>query len=66
MLDNDFRDLLEALDRCSYKAYKALRGQHLFTGFTLHVDYVQGDPFAAPSRLRVVVPQSVSGFSNRS
>ena len=62
MLDNDFRDRLEALDRCSYKAYKALRGQHLFTGFTLHVDYVQGDPFAAPSRLRVVVPQSVAGF----
>ena len=62
MTGNDFRDRLEALDRCSYQAYKSLRGEHPFAGFTLHVDSVQGDPFAAPSRLRVVVPQSIAGF----
>ena len=62
MPDHNFRDRLEALDRCSYKAYKSLRGQHPFASFTLHVDSVQGDPFAAPSRLRVVVPQAIAGF----
>ncbi|MEM1293193.1 MAG: ABC-ATPase domain-containing protein [Cyanobacteria bacterium P01_H01_bin.162] len=62
MPGHNLRDRLEALDRCSYKAYKSLRGQHTFAGFTLHVDSVQGDPFAAPSRLRVVVPQAIAGF----
>jgi predicted ABC-class ATPase len=32
------------------------------TGFTLYIDHVQGDPFAAPSRLRVYVPLSKTGF----
>lgn len=59
---NAFRDRIKALDGQSYKAYKSLRGQHAFPDFTLHIDYVQGDPFAAPSQLRVVVPQSVAGF----
>ena len=57
-----FRDRIKALDGQSYKAYKLLRGQYVFSNFTLYIDYVQGDPFAAPSQLRVVVPQSVAGF----
>lgn len=31
-------------------------------GFQLVVDYVQSDPYAAPSRFRVQVPTSASGF----
>ncbi|HEY9816759.1 MAG TPA: ABC-ATPase domain-containing protein, partial [Candidatus Obscuribacterales bacterium] len=45
------------LDRQSYKAYKQLQGTYSFPGFTLIIDHVQGDPFAAPSRVRVQVPQ---------
>jgi predicted ABC-class ATPase len=51
------RDRLLGLDRASYKAYKSLRGSYQFQDFVLLIDYVQGDPFAAPSRLRVQVPQ---------
>ncbi|MEB3358676.1 MAG: ABC-ATPase domain-containing protein [Synechococcales bacterium] len=50
-------DLLLDLDQRSYKAYKQIQGRYAFPGFTLVIDYVQGDPFAAPSRLRVLVPQ---------
>jgi len=57
-----FRDHLKALDGQSYKAYKSLRGKYDFPNFTLHIDYVQGDPFAAPSQLRVILPQSVARF----
>ncbi|MDB9526634.1 ABC-ATPase domain-containing protein [Oscillatoria sp. CS-180] len=57
-----FRDRIKSLDGQGYKAYKSLKGQYAFSQFTLHIDYVQGDPFAAPSRLRVVVPQSVAQF----
>ena len=50
------------LDNASYKAYKDLRGSYQFEDFTLSIDYVQGDPFAAPSQLRAIVPQAVAGF----
>ncbi|MGB0564824.1 MAG: ABC-ATPase domain-containing protein, partial [Spirulinaceae cyanobacterium] len=56
------RQLLHRIDGSSYKAYKDLKGAYQFPDFTLHIDYVQGDPFAAPSRLRVRVPQTVAQF----
>ena len=54
--------LLKGIDGKGYGAYKALRGAWRFPGFTLHVDHVQGDPFAAPSRLRLIVPPDAAGF----
>jgi len=54
--------LLRRIDGSGYGAYKQLRGRWRFPDFTLHVDHVQGDPFAAPSRLRVQVPGEVAGF----
>lgn len=50
------------LDNASYKAYKDIKGSYRFSDFTLIIDYVQGDPFASPSRVRVRVPQSVAQF----
>jgi predicted ABC-class ATPase len=54
--------LLLRLDGKSYGAYKEIRGRYEFGNFTLWIDYVQGDPFAAPSQLRVQVPQTVAKF----
>lgn len=50
------------LDNASYKAYKDLKGSYQFADFTLIVDCVQGDPFAAPSQVRVIVPQAVANY----
>ncbi|MGL5943321.1 MAG: ABC-ATPase domain-containing protein [Waterburya sp.] len=50
------------LDNANYKAYKDIRGSYQFEDFTLIIDYVQGDPFAAPSQLRVIIPQTVADF----
>ncbi|PSR15813.1 ATPase [filamentous cyanobacterium CCP3] len=55
-------DQLYRLDGQGYGAYKSLKGEYDFEDFTLCIDHVQGDPFAAPSRVRVVVPQAVAGF----
>lgn len=55
-------DQLHRLDGQGYGAYKSLKGAYRFEGFALHIDHVQGDPFAAPSRVRVVMPQTVAGF----
>ena len=48
----ELRDLLNRIDRRSYPAYKDTRGSYRFPGYVLFIDHVQGDPFAAPSKLR--------------
>lgn len=48
---------LKQVDGKSYKAYKSIQGQYYFSNFNLHIDYVQGDPFAAPSKIRLVIPK---------
>ncbi len=51
----DLVDILHGIDGRGYKAYKQIRGSWRFEEFTLVVDHVQGDPFAAPSRVRVLL-----------
>ena len=58
----DLQRLLNRLDGKGYPAYKDIRGNYNFKYFTLFIDHVQGDPFAAPSRLRVALPLSLAGF----
>ena len=58
----DLRSRLRSIDRRSYPAYKDLRGQYDFGNYTLSIDHVQGDPFAAPSRLSVIVPAKRAAF----
>jgi predicted ABC-class ATPase len=58
----DLRAILLRIDGKGYKAYKDIKGSFDFGPFTLHIDHVQGDPFAAPSRLRFHVPLSKTGF----
>ena len=53
---------LERIDAKGYKAYKDLSGAYDFPTYRLHIDHVQADPFAAPSRLRISVPITVTGL----
>ncbi len=59
---DDLKRILQRIDGKGYPAYKDIRGAYNFDEFTLFVDYVQGDPFAAPSRMRVRLPMSIAGF----
>ncbi|SDQ84375.1 ABC-ATPase domain-containing protein [Virgibacillus salinus] len=47
---------LKHIDGKGYKAYKSVQGHYTFDDFDLYIDYVQGDPFATPSKIRVVIP----------
>lgn len=58
----DLRRDLRAIDHRGYPAYKGLQGQYDFDDYILSIDHVQGDPFAAPSRLSVLVPAGKAGF----
>jgi predicted ABC-class ATPase len=67
---DDLRRTLSRIDGRGYPAYKDLRGSYEFERLTLCVDHVQGDPFAAPSKLRLRVPAAVAAlpldlFENR-
>ena len=58
----DLKNILIRIEGKGYKAYKDIEGSFDFGTFTLHVDHVQGDPFAVPSRLRAYVPLLRTGF----
>ena len=62
-MDSDgLKQKLLQIDGRGYKSYRGIRGAYDFPRFELFIDYVQGDPFAAPSRMRARVPQSGAGF----
>lgn len=54
--------LLMQIDGRGYPAYKDLYGQWTFPHFQLTFDYIQGDPYASPSNLRVKLPAQVAGI----
>ena len=58
----DLRASIQRIDHKSYGMYKTLAGSYSFGDFILHIDHVQGDPFASPSRLRIEIPKSLHGF----
>ncbi len=60
MTAQDLSDHFRRIDGAGYKAYKNIRGEYDFGDFTLFIDHVQGDPFAAPSRVRVIVPAEIA------
>ncbi len=59
---NDLKQLLFSINHKSYPAYKSTRGAYQFPRYTLSIDHVQGDPFAAPSRVSVHVSGKTAAF----
>ncbi|MEK3644879.1 ABC-ATPase domain-containing protein [Aeribacillus sp. FSL M8-0235] len=53
---------LEQIDGKGYKAYKQIQGSYKFPDFELLIDYVQGDPFASPSKIRILIARSKTAF----
>lgn len=58
----ELQNLLRQIDHKGYPAYKDTRGQYQFQQYVLSIDHVQGDPFAAPSKVSLIVPGRVAGF----
>ena len=52
----DLRQILRRIDHKGYGAYRDIAGSYTFAGGSLHIDGVQRDPFADPSKLRLRVP----------
>ena len=62
--ENDLRAILHRIDHKGYPAYKDTKGKYQFGKFILSIDHVQGDPFASPSKISVLVPGKIAGFSS--
>jgi predicted ABC-class ATPase len=54
---DQLRRILGRIDGRGYRAYKDLQGSYALGDVGLHIDHVQGDPYAAPSKLRLRVAQ---------
>jgi predicted ABC-class ATPase len=59
---DDLRQILQRIDRKGYKAYRDIKGRYDWGEYTVLIDHVQGDPFAAPSRFRVRLSRQFAGF----
>ncbi len=58
----DLRTLLNSINHRGYPAYKDTRGSYQFDGYVLHIDHVQGDPFASPSKVSVEIKGRDAAF----
>lgn len=58
----DLRNLLRQIDHKGYPAYKDTKGKYQFDGYVFSIDHVQGDPFAAPSKVSIWVAGKQAGF----
>ena len=54
--------IVRGLDGKGYRAYKEIRGSYAFGDFELHIEHVQGDPFAEPSKVSVTVAAEIAGL----
>ena len=58
----DLRRLLLSIDHKGYPAYKETKGKWSWGNYVLSIDHVQGDPFATPSGVSVIVPGKTADF----
>lgn len=60
----DLKQILVALDGQKYGAYKRVKGMYQFEDFCLAIDHVQVDPFAPPSKVRILIDRQTAGIPN--
>ena len=58
----DLRKSLSSINGKSYGAYKSLSDRYDFKKYVLSIDHVQGDPFASPSKLQIIIDQKTAKF----
>ena len=56
----ELEKILFSMDGKSYSAYKSLKGEYKFLKYVLAIDHVQSDPYAPPSRMRIIMDRKIS------
>ena len=58
----ELEKILFSMDGKSYSAYKSLKEEYKFPNYVLAIDHVQSDPYAPPSRMRIIMDRKISGI----
>ena len=58
----ELEKILFSMDGKSYSAYKSLKGEYKFEKYILAIDHVQSDPYAPPSKMRVIMDRKICGI----
>lgn len=58
----ELKNILQRIDHKGYPAYKDTKGSYEFPGYVLGIDHVQGDPFAAPSKVSIHIRGKQAAF----
>lgn len=58
----ELKSALLGINHKSYPAYKTLHGVYHFGTYQLSIDHVQGDPFASPSKVSILISGTQAGF----
>lgn len=56
----DLKKELSSINGKSYSFYKTLTNQYSFKDYILSIDHVQSDPFASPSKIKIIINQKTS------
>lgn len=59
----ELEKILFSMDGKSYSAYKSLKGEYRFEKYILAIDHVQSDPYAPPSKMRIIMDRKICGIS---
>lgn len=58
----DLKALLQRIDHRGYPAYKDTKGTYKFEKYILDIEHVQGDPFASPSKIKLIIDGKNAGI----
>lgn len=54
--------ILKSLDGQKYGAYKRLTDTYAYDNFRLTIDHIQADPYASPSKVRIIQDKATTGI----
>ncbi len=58
----ELEQLLFSINGQGYGAYKSIKGEYNFGKYILSIDHVQVDPYAPPSKVRIIMNRKVTGI----
>ena len=64
-LDKDLKEKFQKIDHRGYLAYKEIKGTYQFKNYIFVIEHVQGDPFASPSQVKIIVNNKNTKIPNK-
>lgn len=59
---SELKKILNRIHGKGYKAYNDIKGEYSLANYSIIVDRVQGDPFASPSNIRIVINRKLLSY----